>query len=635
MMGPEIDVGALSQLSSENLRVVLRKIPGSKDLIIEQKLMKPLDKIAGMNLIKSCGVDKVFKLEAKRPDSVASTKVYLLTPDLEITKKVCNHLNTSVSSNASSTNVDTKNNHSTCHLIFLPKILRQSEIILEEEGLHGKVILHSYMWEAIPLDYNLLSLELPLAFTDLYASGDLSQLSIISQSLSGIQALFGKIPFRRAVGNLSAAALDQLKIIENPTLTSSSNANSGSQFRSRTEIGNLFVFDRNVDYATTLLSPLTYESLLDETFGINCGVVELGKEITKTNNSVKLNLSSKDRIFNKIRHKPMGPDIFTMLSSYAKALQQQQSKASTLNITEMKKFVQTNLKDIQAQSRAIALHISALEEIQKRKGPIYEKVVPIELSLLQGTGYKDALLTLEDFIAQKYPIDCVLKLMCLTSHCNSGIVTSDMERIKSQFLQTYGFERLININRLLGMGLIFTRETLARRTIQAGAQHLQATSHAPSQKTNSIPFQQVVKKLGLSNKSSTQQATDANPGLVDESSPAYVFNGAYLPIACKIVQETLERSKQPSNLTEYYKELETTLGVPCRLLDISGIVSESAMSCDASKTVLIFFIGGYTLAEVAAFRHLQTSLGYHFVICSTCNITGRTLINSILECDNL
>ena len=43
-MGPEIDVGALSQLSSENLRVVLRKIPGSKDLIIEPKLMKPLDR---------------------------------------------------------------------------------------------------------------------------------------------------------------------------------------------------------------------------------------------------------------------------------------------------------------------------------------------------------------------------------------------------------------------------------------------------------------------------------------------------------------------------------------------------------------------------------------------------------------
>ena len=125
-------------------------------------------RIAGMNLIKSCGVDKVFKLETKRPESVAATKVYLLTPDTDITKKVCNHLNTSVSSNANlSSKIESKPSSSSTHLIFLPKILRQTEIILEEEGLHGKVVLHSYMWEPIPLDYNLLSLELPLAFTEL------------------------------------------------------------------------------------------------------------------------------------------------------------------------------------------------------------------------------------------------------------------------------------------------------------------------------------------------------------------------------------------------------------------------------------------------------------------------------------
>ena len=118
-------------------------------------------------------------------------------------------------------------------------------------------------------------------------------------------------------------------------------------------------------------------------------------------------------------------------------------------------------------------------------------------------------------------------------------------------------------------------------------------------------------------------------------SPAYVFNGAYLPIACKIVQETLgERSKPPSGLNDYYKELEAVLGVKSRLFDACENGSESNLSPDASKMVLIFFIGGYTLAEVAAFRAMQqTSLGYHFVICSTCNITGRTLINNILDCD--
>ena len=84
------------------------------------------------------------------------------------------------------------------------------------------------------------------------------------------------------------AALDHLKILENPSLICASNINAASQIRGRAEIGHLFIFDRNIDYATTLLSPLTYESLLDEAFGINCGVVDLGKEITKTNNSVKV-----------------------------------------------------------------------------------------------------------------------------------------------------------------------------------------------------------------------------------------------------------------------------------------------------------------------------------------------------------
>ena len=71
-------------------------------------------------------------------------------------------------------------------------------------------------------------------------------------------------------------------------MTPGMSSNASTQFRGRSEIGHLFVFDRSIDYPTTLLSPLPYESLLDETFGIHCGVVELGKEITKTNNSVKV-----------------------------------------------------------------------------------------------------------------------------------------------------------------------------------------------------------------------------------------------------------------------------------------------------------------------------------------------------------
>ena len=37
---------------------------------------------------------------------------------------------------------------------------------------------------------------------------------------------------------------------------------------SKCEIGTLFLVDRDVDYAACLLSPVTYEALLDEVFSI-------------------------------------------------------------------------------------------------------------------------------------------------------------------------------------------------------------------------------------------------------------------------------------------------------------------------------------------------------------------------------
>ena len=41
--------------------------------------------------------------------------------------------------------------------------------------------------------------------------------------------------------------------------------------------GHLFVIDRSIDLASVLLSPVTYEALLDEVFGISCGVVDFSR----------------------------------------------------------------------------------------------------------------------------------------------------------------------------------------------------------------------------------------------------------------------------------------------------------------------------------------------------------------------
>ena len=255
MLGPEIDVGALSQLSSENLRVLLRKIAGTKDFIIEPQLIPPLDKIAGMSMIKSCGVDRVFKLEQRWPDaSAASTKVYFVSPTMANAKIILEHLQ--MSNNIQKGLI--------FHVIFMPKLLKEVDIYLEEEGAHGKLNIHEYLWEMIPMDYDLLSLELNQFFGRTFKDEESSLLPSVAQSLLGIQQLFGQIKNRVAIGKHSVTVIDQLEILESCQQVSSGVSR---------EISTLIVVDRSLDYASALLSPLTYEALLNEVFKNTCGTI--------------------------------------------------------------------------------------------------------------------------------------------------------------------------------------------------------------------------------------------------------------------------------------------------------------------------------------------------------------------------
>jgi len=583
-MGPEIDVHALSQLSSENLRVLLRKIPGSKDLIIEPPLIPPLDKIAGMSLIKSCGVDRVFKLEQQWPDaSAASTKVYFVTPTLDKVKIILDHLQ--MSNNVQKGLI--------FHVIFMPKMLKEIDILLEEEGAHGKITIHEYLWELIPLDYDLLSLEIPSFFTSTFVHEETALLSSVANSILGMQTLFGQIKNRVAIGKHSVTVLDQLQLLEQSQQVQSSSSSR--------DISTMLIVDRSVDYASVLLSPLTYEALLNEVFENVCGTIDLDERVTKGDH-VKLQLTSKDKMFMKIRAQHF-TNIFASLGSYAKQLKAQQSKAANLSITEMKSFVQKELKDIQTQSRAVALHIGACEVIQNEKGPVYEYILPLEIGLVTGTLYKESLAYLEEAMAQRQNMTTILRLMCLLSFCNNGISASDYDRLKHQFLQTYGFDKLMAFNTLKKMGLLTSREALV--ALKASVQG--------KDKPSSTSFLQVAKKLGLN--VGQNQSVVASSQMQEDVS--YVFNGAYMPMLCKLARDAKE-----GNLEENLKELK---GVKHKV-----IMGDQASASSTGKVVLIYFVGGYTFSEVAAFRHLQTILGNQFIIAGTSSISGKSVMDAVL-----
>ena len=55
-----------------------------------------------------------------------------------------------------------------------------------------------------------------------------------------------------------------------------------------------------------------------------------------------------------------------------------------MNVSQMKQFVQNDLKVMKAQSRAVALHIGASERIQRVKGRHFETQLPVEHSIVSN-----------------------------------------------------------------------------------------------------------------------------------------------------------------------------------------------------------------------------------------------------------
>ena len=84
---------------------------------------------------------------------------------------------------------------------------------------------------------------------------------------------------------------------------------------------------------------------------------------------------------------------------------------------------------------------------------------------MSGGASRDTISYIEDCIAQLRPINLSLRLVrsilfdprslsqvCLLSHCGDGLALSDYQRLKTQFVQAYGFQHLVTWNNLLKVG---------------------------------------------------------------------------------------------------------------------------------------------------------------------------------------
>ncbi|KAM3925557.1 vacuolar protein sorting-associated protein 33B isoform 1-T1 [Leptodactylus fuscus] len=603
---PELpDFTILKRLARDQLIYLLEQLPGKKDLFIEPELMSPLDRIANVSILKQHDIDKLYKLENKPIYSNADQLCFLIRPRVKHVKYI-----------ASLVNADKKAGVSRKYkIIFSPQKFYTCDMILEQEGIYGDVTSDEWAFYLLPLDDDIISMELPEFYRDYFLEGDQRWIGTVARALHLLNSIFGPMSKVYGIGRCSKMTYDLCKEL----LDEEDNIQKGR----KPDLGLVFMIDRDVDYITPLCSQVVYEGLVDDIFRIKCGSVELGPEVTSSDKSVKILLNSQDKVFEEIRNEHFS-NVFSFLSQKARNLQSQYDKRRGMDIKQMKTFVSQELKGLKQEHRMLSLHIGACESIMKKKTKQdFQELLKTEHSLLEGFDIRESISLIEEHInRQVSPIES-LRLLCLLSLTENGLITKDYRSLKTQYLQSYGPEHLLTFSNLKRAGLLTEQAPGEALTAVESRVSKLVTDKAVGKLTDA--FSSLAKKShfrGISKKLGLIPRVDGDYDLKTPKDMAYVFSGAYTPLSCKIIEQVLMR-KGWTGLEEVTRLLNS--------IEFAEQLAEKNSFSDSHRTIIVVFLGGCTFSEISALRFLGKEIGYRFVFLTTAITNGARILESMTE----
>ncbi|EXB96214.1 Vacuolar protein sorting-associated protein 33-like protein [Morus notabilis] len=340
-----LNLTALREQSQKELINILKNIRGKKCLVIDPKLGGSLSSIIQTSLLKEHGVELRY-LSADPIQTDLAKVVYLVRSQLNLMKFISSHVHNDLS----------KGLQREYYVYFVPRRAVGCEKILEEEKVHHLLTVGEYPLYILPLDEDVLSFELDLAYKEYQVDGDTSSLWHIAKAIHKLESSFGVIPNVRAKGKASVRVADILNHMQ-----AEEPVNSPEMVVP--EINTLILLDREVDMVTPMCSQLTYEGLLDEFLHINNGAVELEASIMgvqQEGKKIKVPLNSSDKLFKEIRDLNFEV-VVQILRQKATSMKQDYTEMTTTSqsVSELKDFVK-KLNSLPEMTRHINLaqHLS-------------------------------------------------------------------------------------------------------------------------------------------------------------------------------------------------------------------------------------------------------------------------------------
>ena len=472
------------------------------------------------------------------------------------------------------------------------------------------------------------------------------------------QQKYGLFPRILGKGDNGKRLADLLIRMRTEVTAGQSSSNMGSLSLGLTPsstIDSLVIIDREVDFPTVLLTQLTYEGLIDEVFNISANQTEVDASVAggaapqpgqtgsaSTSMKRKIMIDSKDTLYTELGDANFAI-VGNLLNKVARRLQSstERNQLAAKTTSELREFV-AKLPGYQAEQASLKLHTGLAEEIIKfTRTDIFTRSLEVQQNLMSGADPTTQHDSITELIIRDVALPTVLRLLCLESTTNAGIRPKDLEAFKRAIIQAYGPQHLLTVAALEKMGLLSAR----------GGVGLGGTSAKPGSVTNYTPLRKSLKLWD-------DEVNEADPNDI-----SYTFSG-YAPLSVRIIQSIIQKQtlanlvKPPSNPQTSAQVNPLAQGL--RLFDdaskyVRGATfdevqtgEEKAVKAksmlngshgDASKTIVVFFLGGVTRAEVAALRFVGRKLkdvggegrGSRIVVCATNIITGEGLVGSAIE----
>ncbi|CDU22792.1 probable vacuolar sorting protein (hbrA) [Sporisorium scitamineum] len=699
-----LDTRILTDLARRGLMSTLDTIKEAKTLMLDPCLAGPLGLVADVSSLKQHGVEKMFWLEPASPAFVsrndanhsqsqskaglksvnAPTKsvVYICRPEVKWMKAIAEHLRADRSVRPTSPLQHTYT------ISFVPHRTEPCLQFLDQEAVLSDVSLLDFGLEFVPLDNDLISLEDDAAWKKIYCDGDHTPIFRSAQALMTLQHAYGLIPRILGKGALARRLADLL--IRQRREHLASDPSSPALTTPSQLIDSLIIIDRAVDYATPLCTQLTYEGLVDEVVGISNGHVEVDPalltgqaqtagvggqphasgsgtplQMTTTPKKRKHRLDpSSDLLFAEIRNLNFAV-VGDRLHRAAKRLNQDyEGRHQAKTVSQIRAFV-GKLGGLQSEHASLRLHTGLTEKIMEWTArEEFNRMLEVQQNSVAGIDLPAQYQAIEDMVNEERDLTGVLRLLCLTSVVGfgsiaGGIKAKNLEFVKREILQTYGYQRLPLLLALQKVGLLKRASAAPAGAVSTGGfgGALSSVVGGGSSATAGGDVDGNAEEGGKGGFASVRKSLRLINDDVDERTPAdisYVYSG-YAPLSIRLVQAVAQKEAllDPSRsdpragrtLKPRAHPIVGWRGFEDAVNQLPGATFDEVQSGssadqtllppsdpDAVTTTLVFFLGGVTYTELAALRFMNAQTrNRRFVVATTNTINGNRMIRDLEE----